>query len=66
MNLELWQIAIVVGIILYLAVCFGTIARRNGRNPVIWGILSVLSPVNIIVLGYWALTGRLPFGSRGA
>jgi hypothetical protein len=52
--------------ILYLAVCFGAIAKRTGRNPFLWGVVSVVSPVNAAVLGYWAWTGRLPFDARKA
>lgn len=63
-DLQLWQLAIVFSIIVYFAVCFGLIARRNGRNPFIWGVLSVLTPINAIILGYWAVTGRLPFGGK--
>ena len=61
--MELWQYLVLFTIILYFAVCFGMIARRNGRNPFLWGVLSVLSPVNGLVLGYWAMTGHLPFNS---
>ncbi len=58
---ELWQAAIVAGLILSIAFCFGLLAKRSGRNPLLWGMLSVLSPVNLIILGYWACTRRLPF-----
>ncbi len=58
--LELWQAAIIAGLIGYIAVCFALVARRNGLNPWLWGALAVVSPVNLIVLGYWAITGHLP------
>jgi hypothetical protein len=59
-QLQFWQLAIIFVLIGYLALCFGLVARRHGRNPWLWGAISVLSPVNLIVLGYWALVGRLP------
>jgi len=45
-------------LIIYVAICFGKIASKNGRNPILWGIISVITPVNIIILGYWAFTGK--------
>ena len=50
--------AILIVLILYIAVCFGKIAAKNGRNPILWGILSVISPINLIILGYWAFSGK--------
>ncbi len=58
---EPWQMVLILGIIAYVAICFGMVAKRYGRNPFLWGLLSVLSPVNGIILGFWAVTGRLPF-----
>ena len=40
----------------YVAVCFGKIAAKHGRNPILYGILSVISPVNLIILGFWAFS----------
>ena len=45
-----------VCLVVYVAVCFGKIAAKHGRNPVLYGILSVISPVNLIILGYWAFS----------
>ncbi|MGD0230933.1 MAG: hypothetical protein ABSC19_11315 [Syntrophorhabdales bacterium] len=45
-------------LILYVAVCFGKIAAKNGRNPLLWGIFSIITPVNLIILGYWAFSGK--------
>ena len=42
--------------ILYVAVCFGKIAQKYGKNPYLYGILSILSPVNLIILGIWAFS----------
>ena len=47
-------------LVAYVGVCFGLVARRHGRNPILWGLLSIVSPVNLALLGYWAATGRLP------
>jgi hypothetical protein len=47
---------IVIFLIIYVAVCFGKIAAKHGKNPILYGILSMISPVNLIVLGYWAFS----------
>ncbi|MFQ5824347.1 MAG: hypothetical protein ACE5JB_09860 [bacterium] len=47
---------IVLLMIVYIAVCFGKIAAKHGKNPIIYGILSIISPVNLIILGYWAFS----------
>lgn len=48
---------VVVAIILiYVAICFGKIAAKHGKNPILFGILSIISPVNLIILGYWAFS----------
>jgi hypothetical protein len=47
---------IIALLMIYVAVCFGRIAAKHGRNPVLYGILSVISPVNLILLGYWAFS----------
>jgi hypothetical protein len=60
--MEPWQVAILLAVIVYVGACFGLLARRHGRNPILWGALSILSPVNLVILGYWAVTRRLPFG----
>lgn len=43
-------------LIVYIAVCFGKIAAKHGKNPLLYGILSVISPVNLLILGYWAFS----------
>lgn len=40
----------------YVAVCFGKIAAKHGKNPVLYGLLSIVSPLNLIILGYLAFT----------
>ena len=45
-------------LILYVAICFGRIASKNGRNPIIWAILSIITPINLIILTYWAFSGK--------
>lgn len=47
---------VVAIIVAYVAVCFGKIAAKHGKNPILYGILSVISPVNLIILGYWAFS----------
>jgi len=48
---------VVVSIVIaYVAVCFGKIAAKHGKNPILYGILSIISPVNLILLGYWAFS----------
>lgn len=48
---------VVIGcMIVYVAICFGKIAGKHGRNPILYGVLSVISPVNLIVLGIWAFS----------
>jgi chromate transport protein ChrA len=47
---------VVVLLALYVAVCFGKIAGKHGKNPVLYGILSLISPVNLIILGIWAFS----------
>ena len=54
MNSLGWMIAVIVCI--YLAVCFGKIAAKHGKNPILFGILSIISPINLIILGYWAFS----------
>jgi hypothetical protein len=51
-----WGIVGLVFVLAYVAICFGKIAGKHGRNPVLYGILSIISPVNLIVLGVWAFS----------
>lgn len=45
-------------LVLCVAICFGKIAARNNRNPLLYGILSVIFPINLFILGYWAFGER--------
>ena len=57
-----------VGIVLvyiYIAVCFGIIARSYGKNGFWYGMLSIVSPVNLIVLGVWAYKRYETLKSKG-
>jgi hypothetical protein len=49
-----WIILVIV--LSYVALCFGKIAAKHGKNPILYGILSVISPINLIILGYWAFS----------
>jgi len=44
-------------IFVYVTVCFGKIAAKHGKNPFLFGILSIITPINLIILGYWAFSG---------
>ncbi|MEW5802574.1 MAG: hypothetical protein AB1847_10795 [bacterium] len=46
----------VLVVIIYVAVCFGKIAAKHDKNPILYGILSIVSPINLIILGYWAFS----------
>jgi membrane protein DedA with SNARE-associated domain len=54
MNTLGWMMMAIVCI--YIAVCFGKIAAKHGKNPILFGILSIISPINLIILGYWAFS----------
>ncbi|MFQ6674986.1 MAG: hypothetical protein ACE5LH_01435 [Fidelibacterota bacterium] len=47
---------LIAALFAYVAICFGRIAGKHGKNPVLYGVLSLLSPVNLIILGYWAFS----------
>jgi EamA domain-containing membrane protein RarD len=51
-----WEFAVTAGLVTYIAVCFGKIAARYGKNPILFGILSIVSPINLIILGIWAFS----------
>ena len=51
----IWWIVLSI-IIIYVAVCFGKIAAKHSKNPILYGVLSVISPVNLIILGMWAFS----------
>jgi len=51
-----WEIWITAAVVVYIAVCFGKIAARHGRNPYLFGFLSIISPINLIILGIWAFS----------
>ena len=59
MNSIGWIITVIVCI--YIAICFGKIAGKYGKNPILFGMLSIISPINLIILGYWAFSD---FGSQ--
>ena len=47
---------IIILLVVYVAVCFGKIAAKHGKNPFLYGLLSIISPVNLVILGYWAFS----------
>jgi hypothetical protein len=54
--METYGWIILVLVLVYVAFCFGRIAAKHGKNPILYGILSVISPINLILLGYWAFS----------
>ncbi|MCX5817241.1 MAG: hypothetical protein NTX75_13555 [Proteobacteria bacterium] len=57
-SMQPFHYIVIIVLILYIAICFGRIASKNGRNPILWGILSIVTPINLIILGYWAFSGK--------
>jgi hypothetical protein len=51
-----WEFALTGALVIYIAVCFGKIAARHGKNPILYGFLSIISPINLIILGIWAFS----------
>jgi hypothetical protein len=54
--METYRWGLIVLLVIYVAVCFGKIAAKHGKNPLLYGILSIISPINLILLGYWAFS----------
>ena len=46
-----WEFWITAAVLIYIAVCFGKIAARHGKNPFLYGFLSIISPINLLILG---------------
>jgi len=44
-------------ILVYVTVRFGEIVAKHGKNPFLFGILPISTPMNLIILGYWAFSG---------
>jgi ABC-type uncharacterized transport system permease subunit len=65
--METWGIPLAIAINIYVAVCFAFIAKKYGKNPILYGVLSILSPINLVILGYWAFspTGNTPHAAGG-
>jgi len=45
---------LVTVVAVYVGVCIGRIAGRQGRNPWLFGILGTISPINLVLLGILA------------
>ncbi len=45
---------IYAGVIIYVGFCAGLIAQKHGKNPLLYGLIAVISPLNLIMLGWWA------------
>ncbi len=57
-TMQPFHYGVLIVLILYIAICFGRIASKNGRSPILWSILSIITPINLIILGYWAFSGK--------
>ena len=51
-----YALVLVAILLIYIALSFGKIAAKHGRNPILFGILSIVQPVNLIILGYWGFS----------
>jgi len=45
---------IVAFYVVYVGICARLIAQKHGKNPLLYGFLAIISPLNLIVLGIWA------------
>ncbi|MFH0789484.1 MAG: hypothetical protein V2B13_17985 [Pseudomonadota bacterium] len=54
--METYGWIIIALIVIYVAICFGKIAAKHGKNPCLYGLLSIISPINLVLLGYWAFS----------
>jgi len=37
---------------------FGRITAKHGKNPILYGLLSVISLINLIILGIWVFSEK--------
>lgn len=44
---------IIFVMLIYVGICFGLIAQKHGKSP-LYGLLALISPINLIILGIWA------------
>ncbi len=57
MNMEItWWGGPSLLLLIYIGVCGALIAKKTGRSPVLYFLLSIFAPLNLIVLGYLAFT----------
>ncbi|MFQ5865857.1 MAG: hypothetical protein ACE5IW_11570, partial [bacterium] len=54
--MDILGLGVIAIVLVYVAVCFGKIAAKHAKNPILYGILSIISPINLIILGYWAFS----------
>ena len=47
-------VLLIAVMIVYVGLCAGMIAQKHGKNPVLYGLMSVISPLNLIILCVWA------------
>ena len=53
MNYDV-NIYLFAALMVYVGLCFGRIAAKHGKNPLLYGIAALISPINLIILGIWA------------
>lgn len=59
-NAGLMNTVVLLVVLIYAGTCFGKIAGRLGRNPILFGILCLLPMVNLIALGVLAFHQSAP------
>ena len=45
---------VLAAVLVYIGICAGLIAQKHGKNPLLYGLMAVIAPFNLIVLGMWA------------
>jgi hypothetical protein len=50
-DISPWLLA---AFIVYIGLCAGLIAAKHGKNPFLYGLMAVISPLNLVLLGVWA------------
>jgi hypothetical protein len=54
---------VLAGMMFYIGLCAGLIAQKHGKNPLLYGLMAVITPFNLIVLGWWAF-GKFERGDQ--
>lgn len=62
MDILGWTLLVLA--LLYWAICLGRIAGKLGHNPWLFGVLALISPLNLLALGYLAFSRRAAAGGH--